>query len=249
MNKYYIITAIFFILLASHVSAQVIDLDDEQELIAPDEFTNSTMFYLSPVGTFGYQFGYRNMIGILNSSLDLNPILLSELTALGAGWRNGLMFYNFHGAFTAFPQSTIQDSGPNRTVFNSSIYYAEFSVGRAVVSNDRYYLILRGGLGFIGSQFRIRQYDQANFDFENFASGKGVAWPDLVHASGTFDFAIEYMPRALRALSVIQSGQLGYKGGIGSPAWRSPDARLVNPVSDRVSMIYLRASVVISKQK
>jgi hypothetical protein len=248
MIRLYILTAFIFTLLVSQVSAQVIDLDEEQELTAPDFYNNSTMFYLSPIGTFGYQFGYRNMVGILNSSLDLNPILLSELTAFGVGWRNGSMFYNFHGAFTAFPQTTIQDSGPNRTVFNSSIYYAEFSMGRAVVSNDRFYLILRGGLGFFGSQFRIRQYDQTNFDFENFASGTGVVWPELVHASGTYDFSIEYMPRALRVLSVIQSAQFGYKGGIGSPTWRSPDARLVNPVPDRVSMIYLRASVVISKQ-
>jgi len=249
MNRYYIISTFIFVLLASPVLAQVIDLDEEQELIAPHELTNSTIFYLSPIGTFGYQFGYRNMIGILNNSLDLNPILLSELTAFGVGWRNGLMFYNFHGAFNSFPQTTIQDSGPNRTVFNSSTYYAEFTVGRSLVSNDRFYLILRGGLGFLGSQFKIRQYDQTNFEFENFASGTGIAWPDLVHASGTYDFSIEYMPRALRTLSVIQSAQLGYKHGIGSPAWRSPDARLVNPVSDRVSMIYFRASVVISKQK
>lgn len=246
MKRFYLFS--IFILIGIQVSAQVVDLDEEQDANMPDHFDKSTMYYLSPLGTFSYQMGNRNMAGILDNRLDLKPNFFSESTALGIGWRNKLMFYNIHAAFSAFSSNTIQNSRNYKTILNDSHVFAEFLVGRAIVANDRYFLILKGGIGFLESQYQIRQYDHSNFNFDDFATASGVAWPDLKHVSGTFDIALEYMPRALRTLSVMQSVQFGYKRGIGETIWRSSDALLINPVSDRVSILYLRASVVISKQ-
>ncbi len=247
MSRILFFSTVIFTMLTTQVSAQVIDLDEEQEVLAQDKFEKSTMYYISP-GSFNYQMGYGNMLDKLENSLGLNPSRFTNPIAVGLGWRRKVMFYNLLVATPVFTYPIVETSGNVKTVAELSTTYAELTVGRAVVSNDRYNLILKGGVGFFGSQVQIREYSSGSFDLDNPGLGLGTAWPLLEHYSGTFDIAFEYVPQTLRPLSIMPSFQLGYKAGIGSSTWGSSDAVLANSISDRVSLIYLRVSLVISRQ-
>lgn len=247
MYRFLIIPFVILFLLAAEGSAQVIDLDDEQELVAPDKFEKSTMYYISP-GDFGYQMGFGNMHELMVNSLDIDPNKFIRFVGFGLGWKRKAMYYNFYAAFQPFTRPLVKTSGNLRTVADFSTVFAEITVGRAIVTTDRHNIILKGGLGLFGNELQLRRYNTDSFDLNNFGIGQGTAWPLLEHYSGTYDVAVELIPHPIRTLAVLASFQLGYKGSIGSPNWMSPDAFLSNSITDRVSMVYLRLSLVISRQ-
>lgn len=249
MIRFLIVFNSFFLLLlyCRPVSAQVIDLDKEQELLAPDKFEKGTMYYISP-GDFGYQLGLRNMYSRLGNFLETDPSSFNRFVGFGIGWKRKALFYNLYVAFQPFTTPIINTSGNVRTVADFSSNYADLTIGRAIYSTQSHDLILKGGLGFFGNVIQVRQYNSNNFDLDNLWSAQGTAWPLLEHYSGTFDFALEYIPKPIRSLSVVPSFQLGYKGSVGSPNWGSPDAFLTNTISDRSDMIYLRISLVVFRQ-
>lgn len=247
MYRFLIFPFVILVLLATESSGQVIDLDEEQELIATEKFEKSRMYYISP-GDFGYQLGFSNMNDKLVNLLEIDPGRYMRFVGFGLGWRRKAMFYNFYAAFQPIRSPIVQTSGTLRTVVDISTVFAELTVGRAIIATDRHNIILKSGLGLFGNEIQIRQYTSSIFDLDNVMLRRGYAWPKLEHYSGTFDIAVEYIPQLVRQLSVLPSFQLGYKGSIGSPNWMSPDAVLSNTISDRVDMIYLRISLVISRQ-
>jgi hypothetical protein len=244
---------IFFLLALSFfkeaVLAQTIDLDEEEGMDFPILSERSTYYYFTPMGTFGLQLGHQAMQRRLDNSFGLKMNRLTDYSGVGIGWRRNLMFYNFNFYFPAIASVNFDRSSSGSTIIESRDFFGDFSIGRAIVANDHHFIILRAGLGVVGRELSITQYDGSSFDFNNFRAGNGQAWPRLEHISGTLDIGLEYLPRALRAVSAMESIQLGYKTGIGSPRWRSSDATLVNSFGDRVSLIYLKAAVVISRER
>lgn len=247
MYRFLIIPVVVFVLLVTEGSAQVIDLVEEEELKVPEKFEKSNMYYISP-GDFGYQMGFGNMNDLLVNSLELDPQQFIRFVGFGLGWKRRAMYYNFYAAFQPFTNPIVKTSGNLRTVADFSTVFAEFTVGRAIISTDRHNIVLKGGLGLFGNELQLRRYTTDSFDLNNFGLGQGTAWPLMEHYSGTYDVALELIPHPVRTLAVLASFQLGYKGSIGSPNWMSPDAYLYNSITDSVSMIYLRLSLVISRQ-
>lgn len=245
MKNAFLVFALFFLFESHDVFGQVIDLDGDPAEI--ESFEKSTMYYISP-GDFSYQMGNGNMYDLLNTSLEIDPNRFMRFVGFGIGWRRKAMYYNFYVAFQPIKSPIVKTSGNLRTVADFSTVFAELNIGRAIISTDRHNLVLKGGLGLVGNEIRIRQYTTSFFDPNNIGIGQGTAWPMFEHYSGTFDIGLELIPKSIRPLSVLASFQLGYKGSIGSPNWMSPDAVFSNNVSDRVDMIYLRISMVISRQ-
>ncbi|WP_194775723.1 hypothetical protein [Pararhodonellum marinum] len=241
---------LFLTMGCSSVFGQVIDLDVEPEEELLETFEKSTMFYLSPVPSLSYNFGYNNMNQKLNAEFDLNQRRFIEFIAAGIAWRKKDMFYSIFGAFPIFPTTASVQNRPVRTFVDTRDVFFDFKIGKAVVANDRYYLILHAGAGFQARSLYLRQVDSRSFDLNDLPNNPpNFAWPKLDHFSGTYDVAIEYLPRAYRPISVMQSVQLGYRGGIGTPMWRSSEVNIQNSFSDRVSALYLRVLVVISREK
>jgi hypothetical protein len=232
------------------VFGQVIDLDEEPTEESLQTFEKSTMFYLSPVSSFSYNFGYNNLDQKLNSEFRLNQRRLIEFIGVGIAWRKKQMFYNFFMALPPFPASVSNQRGDILTIADSRDVYFDFKIGNAFVANDRYNLILHAGAGFQARSLNIRQVDRRSFDLNDLPNNpRNMAWPQLDHLSGTWDVAVEYLPRAFRPLSVLNSVHLGYKGGIGTPKWKSQEVNIQNSFSDRVSVLYLKVMVVISREK
>jgi hypothetical protein len=238
---------LLMVLISSIACGQVIDLDEEQESLTQDKFEKSTMYYISP-GDFGYQLGLRNMYNLIESSLEIEPNDFTRFVGFGMGLKRKAMYYNFYAAFQPFTSPIVKTSGTLRTVADFSTVFAEITAGRAIISTDRHNVVLKGGLGLFGNEIQIRRFTTDSFDLNRIGIGQGTAWPLLEHYSGTYDIALELIPRPVRTLAVMASFQLGYKGSIGSPNWMSPDAFLFNSISDRISMVYLRMSLVISRQ-
>jgi len=241
--------ALYFLMGCPFVLGQVIDLDKEPEVLSSGTFSKSTMYYLTPFSSFSYNIGYSNMHQKLNTELDLNQRKFGENISTGMGWRKKQMFYNFTIAVPPFSSIVGIQNGNARTIAETKDVYFDFTVGHAIVSNDRYFLILRAGAGIQARSIQLTQIYGGTFDLNDLSNPPGNAWPRLDHISGTWDVAVEILPRAFRTLSVLQSLQMGYKGGIGSPVWRSSDMNIENSLSDRVSILYLRFSVVISRER
>ncbi|WP_332913762.1 hypothetical protein [Algoriphagus boritolerans] len=224
-------------------------MDEEPNDVVLNTFDQSTMYYLSPVSSFGISLGYNAMRDKMDTELGLSQKRLVEFIGMGMGWRNRRMFYGLHLGTSALSGLSKSVVGNLTNKSQTSDTFFDLSVGRALVSTPQFYLILRAEGGLHVRSLQITQIDQGAFDLNDFGNAPGIAWPEMEHISGTLGVAVEYMPKAFRPISVLESIQFGYKTGIGAPDWRSPDLTLANSFSDRMSMLFLKVMVVISREK
>ncbi|TVP53525.1 MAG: hypothetical protein EA341_00855, partial [Mongoliibacter sp.] len=168
MIRFLIVVNSFLLVLlcCRPVSAQVIDLDEEQELSTSEKFDKSNMYYISP-GDFGYQMGLGNMYSRLGNFLETDPSSFNRFVGFGIGWKRKALFYNLYAAFQPFTTPLINTSGNVRTVADFSSTYADLTIGRAIFSTQSHDFILKGGLGFFGNVIQVRQYTSNNFDLDN----------------------------------------------------------------------------------
>lgn len=249
MRKYLFLLSAIWLFGSSNVFSQVTNLDEEPNDVVLKTYDKSRMYYLSPVSSFGVSLGHNAMRDKMDSELGLGQSRLVEFIGIGFGWRNKRMFYGFHLGIPPFASSSENTLGNLTTKSLTRDGFFDLSVGRALVSTPQFYLILRAEGGVHYRSLQITQFDQGAFDLNDFRNAPGRAWPEMEHISGTLGLSVEYLPKAFRPLSVLESIQLGYKTGIGSPNWNSPDLLLTNSFSDRTSMLFLKVMVVISREK
>lgn len=249
MKKYLFMLWVISLFVKGEVFSQATNLDEEPNDFVLNTFDKSTMYYFSPVSSFGLNLGHNAMRDKMDTELGLGQSRLIEFNGLGMGLRNKRMFYGFHFGVSALSGVSKSVVGNLTNKSQTSNGYFDISVGRALVSTAQYYLILRAEGGVHYRSIQISQFDQGAFDLNDFGNAPGRAWPEMEHISGTLGIAVEYMPKAFRPLSVLESIQFGYKTGIGAPDWKSPDLTLVNSFSDRTSMLFLKLMVVISREK
>lgn len=249
MRKCLFLLCTVWLFVSIEVFSQVTNLDEKPNDVVLNTFDKSTMYYFSPVSSFGVSLGHNAMRDKMDSELGLSQSRLIEFIGFGMGLRNKRMFYGFHLGISALSGLSESDVGNLTNKSQTSDTFFDLSVGRALVSTPQYYLILRAEGGVYYRSIQISQFDQGTFDLNDFGNFPGRAWPEMEHISGTLGIAVEYLPRAFRSLSVLESIQLGYKTGIGAPNWNSPDLTLTNSFSDRTSMLFIKVLVVISKEK
>ncbi|MBT0809685.1 hypothetical protein KIH41_00150 [Litoribacter ruber] len=237
-----------FLFCATSLSAQTISLDElqEEEIYIPSD--KSFMILTFPLSTFSYQTGYENMQSRLNSIGGLEQPKLFEHVSFGVGWRRKNLFYNLNASFPIFSQRKEISAGSMTRSVEVRDGNLDFTIGYALLPSERFYWIIRSGLGYHFREMNLKEVSSTPFDLEDFRNPVGTSWPQLEHQSITWDIAFEMMPKAMRKVSVLQSAQLGYKYGLGSPQWKSQETTLVNPIRDRVSTFYLRALIVINKE-
>ncbi|WP_143962898.1 hypothetical protein [Litoribacter populi] len=231
------------------LSAQVISLDEapEDEISAP--FDKSFMLMAFPLSSYLYHTGYENMGNHLKSFGGLENPRFFENIGFGVGWRKKNLFYNINASLPLFTQRDEVSLVSMTRIMESRDSNFDLSVGYAIIPSDQFYWILRAGIGLYFREMSVKEISNVPYDFRDFSTPEGTAWPQLDHRNLTLDVAFEMLPKAMREVAMLQSFQLGYKHGIGSPRWRSAEANLVNPIRDRVSLFYLRGLIVISRER
>lgn len=242
------------LLLSLGAAAQIMEdvQTDSTELLGPERYEQSWYFTSSfAEGLFWFGTGHANMNALLERQ-GLSPSIWSSSLYINGGVR----FLNraYADLLLAIPlwglgnASESVEFGGNQISIDDYRSHISLNLGYALVQSRNMSLILRAGIGWVGREVRIVEYEQVPFNFDNFNQpSEARVWPILYHQSGVGDVSIEFLQgRPKRPLSVSPSLRAGFLVGFNSRAWETGGSNLtVNAPSDRTQSFYIAGGITI----
>ncbi|AQG80421.1 hypothetical protein [Spirosoma montaniterrae] len=140
-------------------------------------------------------------------------------------------------------------SSPNGWVVRSQgASYTGLSVGFDLLNNRNRRLYVGGGLGGFNTDFNLYRRATQPVSFGSvLQTVPAGSVPSLrLIGAGCVDVYLEYGQREKRNRSVESVIRLGYRRGTTRRSWESDAYTFTNPITERVSQVYLQATIAFS---
>ncbi|MFK7924802.1 MAG: hypothetical protein AB8H47_22780 [Bacteroidia bacterium] len=207
----------------------------------PDQYPFEVFFKLGlPAGSFAYQSGYQNMDQILrDGGFDIPRVRQVNIFELGMRYKR---FYAEIGGASNFISSPIPPFSNERFSINASSMMGYVDLGYSVWQNRNSALLLRLGIGQLGSSYDIRSLQNVSpLDFDDLLTEIPPNPSTLIYHENTFlDISAEFWKgRAKNRTSFGEAVKIGYRRGINETAWEAINTTPLNAPLDRMGEFYL----------
>lgn len=234
---------ILFLILPTFFIGQVLEEIDNNPsgLPDPDKFPFGLYFKIGvPAGSFAHQFGHGNIQQIIEESgLELDRDRSVSIYEVGARYKR--LYLEFGVGNQQF-SSPLLPSKNDRFAINSTHMMAWMNMGFSVWQNRNSAILLRAGVGSMGTTYTIRSLANVRqVDFDNLLTEGGAAPATIIHHENSFlDIGIEFWKgRAKSRTSLGEAVRIGYRRGFKETPWETLDTPSINAPLDRISEIYL----------